>query len=528
MSRLLLLLLLSLFPNPRIQIRAGEPIKLDGKIDEGEWKDAFSSKRPLPHGRAMTIRFKRTGPWLALALEADRAYEGEIIQMFVADHEGSWISSLILGVGQPHLAPCAWRRGPPSLVEKVRPQTPRACLVRLQLQEGAWSVEYLIRMDALGIGRADGRRFRGLLQVLHPRHDVLMSVPDHAVTNPLEPFEYAELASEDGWGEQEQWPSPTPEQSLEFDDNELLFLLHLEHKGGMQGGWPDQLVIASAVTPRSLAKIDALRKRLEGGRERNPGLPGWQLYLGRLLHEANFHAEARKIIDAIPPRLMMHGAFVKLAADHYFETGEHQKALDLLDKHLGPDANNDLKNAVLAAKEQWESELKARERDAQNVEKLPLVVLVTPRGKIVLELFEDDAPVAVRNFVDLVQNGFYDNLRFSVAGGMFAQSGDPRTGPASKAKLDGPGWRIPPDPKGRHLVRGAIAMFPDLTGEMVHGSRFIITTVPLPGDDAKYVVFGRVVEGLDVLDALEHEDRIGSMKVIRKRNHRYMPRGRTK
>ena len=62
MSRLLLLLLLSLLPNPRIQIRAGEPIKLDGKIDEGEWKDAFSTKRPLPHERAMTIRFKRTGP----------------------------------------------------------------------------------------------------------------------------------------------------------------------------------------------------------------------------------------------------------------------------------------------------------------------------------------------------------------------------------------------------------------------------------------------------------------------------------
>ena len=124
-----------MLPEARIQIRAGAPIVLDGKIDEGEWKDAFSTKRPLPRERTMTIRFKRTGAWMALAFEADREYEGELVQLFVADYEGSWISSLILGMGQPHLPPCAWRRAPPSLLEKLKPTAPRACLVRLQLQE---------------------------------------------------------------------------------------------------------------------------------------------------------------------------------------------------------------------------------------------------------------------------------------------------------------------------------------------------------------------------------------------------------
>ncbi|MFQ5843429.1 MAG: peptidylprolyl isomerase, partial [Planctomycetota bacterium] len=417
------------------------------------------------------------------------------------------------------------------LIGEMRPECPRACRVRLAVgAEGRWSAEYLLRLDALGIGRGDRRRFRALFLVQHPDLGPLLTVPANAGRT-LQPRDllnvdpYAELVSEDRWGAGESWPKPSPEESREFDDHELLFRLYLEHEELIRKGQPARLVIASAVTPRSLAKIDALRRQLEAGAERNPSLPGWVLYRGRLLHEANLFEEARPIIESIPGSLAGLDALLKLAADHYFETGEFDKALELCRRWPKSVVGREAGRTAEAAKKQWEQELEARKADREKVERNPRLKLLTERGEIVVELFEDEAPIAVRNFVDLaLTRQFYDRLRFTAVGGVLVKLGDPRTRPGAATKLNGPGWFLETDPKRRHLVRGALAMIPDRG--RTHGSQFVISVVPLPADDPKYVVFGRVVEGMDVVQAIEQDDRLAAVEKIHLRTHAYKPFGR--
>ena len=126
----------------------------------------------------------------------------------------------------------------------------------------------------------------------------------------------------------------------------------------------------------------------------------------------------------------------------------------------------------------------------------------TARGPIRLQLFGADAPITVWNFLTLARSGYYRNTRFHrVVPNFVAQDGDPRDDGNG-----GPGYAIRDEMNRHRYERGAVGMA--LSGPDTGGSQYFITHSPQPHLDGHYTVFGRVIDGFDVLDRLVQGDLI--------------------
>ncbi len=126
----------------------------------------------------------------------------------------------------------------------------------------------------------------------------------------------------------------------------------------------------------------------------------------------------------------------------------------------------------------------------------------TGRGVIVVELFADKTPVTVNNFVFLAREGYYDNTTFHrVIKPFMIQGGDP-TGTGR----GGPGYRFKDEfhPTLKHDKPGILSMAN--AGPGTNGSQFFITHIPTPHLDGRHSVFGRVIEGMDVVNAIPERD----------------------
>ena len=133
------------------------------------------------------------------------------------------------------------------------------------------------------------------------------------------------------------------------------------------------------------------------------------------------------------------------------------------------------------------------------VSKHTKVLLETNKGDIVLELYTGEMPITAGNFVKLVKEGFYDGVIFHrVISGFMIQGGDP-TGTGR----GGPGYKIKDEFTATELdrnVRGTISMAN--AGPNTGGSQFFINLVDNNGLNGKHPVFGKVIEGLDVVDEI--------------------------
>ena len=135
-------------------------------------------------------------------------------------------------------------------------------------------------------------------------------------------------------------------------------------------------------------------------------------------------------------------------------------------------------------------------------EKSYQATIVTQKGNIVLELYTDRVPATVNNFVYLAREGFYDSTTFHrVIPGFMAQAGDP-----SGTGGGGPGYTFADefDPTLRHDGPGVLSMAN--AGPNTNGSQFFITYEATPWLDDKHAVFGRVTQGMDVLESLTPRD----------------------
>jgi peptidyl-prolyl cis-trans isomerase B (cyclophilin B) len=120
--------------------------------------------------------------------------------------------------------------------------------------------------------------------------------------------------------------------------------------------------------------------------------------------------------------------------------------------------------------------------------------ITTGMGKIVLRFFPDLAPIHVKNFITLAEKGFYTGTSFHrVIPGFMIQGGDPKGNGTG-----GPGYTIPAEFSSRKHVAGIISMARTSDPDSA-GSQFFIVVAPAPSLDEKYSVFGKVVEGLDVV-----------------------------
>ncbi|QTV77062.1 peptidylprolyl isomerase [Phascolarctobacterium sp. Marseille-Q4147] len=123
------------------------------------------------------------------------------------------------------------------------------------------------------------------------------------------------------------------------------------------------------------------------------------------------------------------------------------------------------------------------------------IKFTTNKGVFVAEMFEDKAPLTTKNFIELVEKGFYDGIIFHrVIDGFMIQGGDP-TGTG----MGGPGYKIK-DEFGEglnHDDEGILSMAN--AGPNTGGSQFFITLAPTPWLNGHHAIFGKVVEGMDVV-----------------------------
>jgi cyclophilin family peptidyl-prolyl cis-trans isomerase len=178
----------------------------------------------------------------------------------------------------------------------------------------------------------------------------------------------------------------------------------------------------------------------------------------------------------------------------------------------------------------WEREQELREKEAQ-ADDLPRVRLTTTKGDLVIELFENEAPNTVANFISLVEQDFYDGLPFHrVLPGFMAQGGDPKGDGTG-----GPGYTIKCEchkTDSRMHFRGSLSMAH--AGRDTGGSQFFLTFRPTPHLDKQHTAFGRVIQGMELLPEftrrdpsslgrLPTPDKIITAEVLRKRDHEYQP-----
>ena len=138
-----------------------------------------------------------------------------------------------------------------------------------------------------------------------------------------------------------------------------------------------------------------------------------------------------------------------------------------------------------------------------NPSKKYMAIMHTNRGDIQIELFAAQAPITVNNFVFLAREGFYNNTTFHrVIGNFMVQGGDP-----TATGTGGPGYKFA-DEEGalalKHDKAGILSMAN--AGRNTNGSQFFITHGPTPHLNGKHGVFGQVVGGMDVVNAIRERD----------------------
>lgn len=204
------------------------------------------------------------------------------------------------------------------------------------------------------------------------------------------------------------------------------------------------------------------------------------------------------------------------------ELRDQVQALSTLPAQLQIDHDWYLKKPLLEdAQKRWARELELRAADAKRGD-LPRVELVTSRGKVTLELFEDQAPNTVANFIELVEAGFYTGLPWHrVQPLRLAVTGRPKEPSAQDPQ--GPGYSIEGEarlPDARRHFRGSVGCL--IRGARRRGgSQFYLLLRPDSDLDGQCTVFGRVLSGMEVVAQLKQDDLLESAKVLRKRAHAY-------
>ena len=137
-----------------------------------------------------------------------------------------------------------------------------------------------------------------------------------------------------------------------------------------------------------------------------------------------------------------------------------------------------------------------------------IAIFDTDRGPIRVELAADKAPLTVANFVNLAKRGFYDGLNFHrVIPDFMIQGGCPEG-----SGRGGPGYRFEDETSnGVKHERGVLSMAN--AGPNTNGSQFFITHIKTDWLDGKHTVFGKVIEGLEVVDSVAGGDAINSVKI---------------
>ncbi len=281
-----------------------------------------------------------------------------------------------------------------------------------------------------------------------------------------------------------------------------------------------------------LERVDDILRRIVKAYPEAPRVrAGWAKHL-KTTHRYGEAIEALEGYDIDPA--VVPEAVVTLS-ECLFAEQRYQDALDVLES-VPADvlaANPFLSSQIDRDKptrqqyvEFWAEEQAIREAEAE-ADDLPRVELVLDRGRIVVELYENEAPNTVSNFIALVESGFYTDTKFHRVLDFMAQGGDPNTKPGATGVpgRGSPGYRIPDEhgrPNSRRHFTGSLAMAKTAPPDTA-GCQFFITHTAPYWLNGKHTVFGHVIEGLEVARGIEPDEVLKSATVLRKRDHEYEP-----
>ncbi|HVR85692.1 MAG TPA: peptidylprolyl isomerase [Planctomycetota bacterium] len=247
------------------------------------------------------------------------------------------------------------------------------------------------------------------------------------------------------------------------------------------------------------------------------------LKVARLEHAVNRYEAAADNFDRVLKKDVKNLEARLMLAICDFSIHRFEESVKILEELLKGDITPDMRSKAAQFLEMaqkylplWKTEQEIRARQAK-ADDLPQVRFTTTKGDIEIELFENEAPNTVSNFIELVSSKYYDGLKFHrVIPGFMAQGGDPTGSGAG-----GPGYRFKDEitPESRLHFRGTLSMAN--AGPNTNGSQFFLTHLPTDWLNGKHTVFGRVVAGQAVVDSLIIGDSITKAEVVRKRDHEY-------
>jgi len=254
----------------------------------------------------------------------------------------------------------------------------------------------------------------------------------------------------------------------------------------------------------------------------------------QILYAKNQYAELVRVSEGVLKKTPKAKLALNFNGVGKFATHDFEGAIKVLkqaevDGMLEPSLGGQFLDPAELYVDYWKTEqaIRAKEDAATGDEQLPIVKLSTSKGDIEILMLENEAPNSVANFINLVEKKYYDGLKFHrVIPGFMAQGGCPnsRDNPA-KAGQGGPGYNIACEcyaENARRHFAGSLSMAH--AGKDTGGSQFFLTHLPTNHLNGLHTVFGRVIKGLDAVEAMEVGDEIKSAVVVRKRNHEYTPK----
>ncbi len=309
--------------------------------------------------------------------------------------------------------------------------------------------------------------------------------------------------------------------------------------------WKDQWRAGKDKTNRKLADFRATACRIYGSDLPQPESLGpiidsiaEDMYASNQLQDLHFVYEKKVAANPDDVEQKKQLAMVYLKTNRFREAHDLLNSIDPAKIGVFEDSDRNLLLFLPRLIGMYEKELQIREKEKQ-ADDLPRVELVTPSGTMVVELFENEAPETVANFISLVESGHYDNAifhrvipNFVAQCGGFTENNTPKTIDYTiNDEFKNPNFR-------RHFS-GSLSMAN--TGKPNSGqAQFFINLAPTPFLDGKHTVFGTVIEGSGAYQRIAptHKlseenkeepidsavpDKIISAKVLRKRDHAYQP-----
>lgn len=543
-------------PAPEIPVTKAEGLVLDGKPAEAAWAAAATIPAEAVGKVTPTVRVLLAGGklWLSAEMAEDVGFSIGLKWMACAEGTASSADTVQASYAPQQIQGSRYvLRGPKGAGRGTYRLEGAADLVEL----GAWSVETSIPIEDLALP-SDTTPIRVAVVVLSRQLNRFSAAPAGSAFQA--PAKYAKLLPpEGGWSSSGK--AVVDAEALAKDD---------KADDDRMAAWRDFVTAYHAGNIRLEDIPSRLIAPLDRALAARPDLAMMYVAKGDILEKAGdpvaaraAYAKAIGVLPHFPEAVWALAAFDIGAYSEYPDTmpsdypaafariveetkkrggesvalraaegvlryrlGEFGKAIELLD----PVATRYPVDDELASKlafsrkyqELWAQELGLRKAD--EAKNLPQVRIVTSKGPVTLELFEDDAPNTVKNFLWLAKHAFYDGLAFHrVIPFFMAQGGDPFSAKEKDPRVGagGPGYAIRTEPSRRRPFRGVIAMAS--SGRDTEGSQFFVTTGTSGNLDGDYSVFGRVLEGQAVIDALVRDDRIVKIEVVRARDHEYRP-----